>query len=137
MPITGGCLCGAVRYVISEAPLAARTCWCRLCQYLGAGSGTVNAVFRRGSVAIAGILQHYDSLAESGNHMCRQFCGQCGTQVCGYAEERPEVIVIRVGTLDDQEAIRPTSTIWVSAAPTWACIDTTLPQILAQPPPVG
>ena len=48
MAITGGCLCGAVRFEIeADAPLGVRQCWCRVCQYLGAGSGTVNAIFRK------------------------------------------------------------------------------------------
>ena len=39
MTITGGCRYGSVRYRI-EAELL--HCWCRDCQYIGAGSGTVN-----------------------------------------------------------------------------------------------
>jgi hypothetical protein len=42
MTITGGCRCGAVRYTIEAEPLFARHCWCRDCQYIGAGPGTVN-----------------------------------------------------------------------------------------------
>jgi hypothetical protein len=46
MSITGGCLCGQLRYEIAaEAPIVARICWRRVCQYVGAGSGAANAVF--------------------------------------------------------------------------------------------
>ena len=48
MPITGGCLCDAVRYSSTSKPVMSRTCWCRLCQYLGAGSATVNVAFKQG-----------------------------------------------------------------------------------------
>jgi hypothetical protein len=45
MTITGGCRCGAVRYKIDADRITARHCWCRDCQYIGAGSGTVNVFF--------------------------------------------------------------------------------------------
>ena len=45
MTITGGCRCGAVRYKIDAERITARHCWCRDCQYIGAGSGTVNVFF--------------------------------------------------------------------------------------------
>ena len=50
MTITGRCLCGAIRWESSAPPIVTRVCWCRECQYLGAGSGTVNACFRTASV---------------------------------------------------------------------------------------
>jgi hypothetical protein len=37
MIISGGCRCGAVRYKIDAEPITARHCWCRDCQYIGAG----------------------------------------------------------------------------------------------------
>ena len=134
--ITGGCLCKAVRYEITSAPITARACWCRLCQYLGAGSGTVNAVFKKDTVTVTGQLSDYTDIADSGTHMHRLFCPTCGTAVFSTAEERPQFMVVRVGTLDDPEVAKPAMTIWTAQAPSWACISETLPQNEGQPPPM-
>ena len=135
MNLTGGCLCGAVRYHISAPPLVTRTCWCRVCQYIGAGSATVNTLVPAAAFVVTGALADYSCAADSGNHMHRRFCMACGTHVYASADERPQVVVVRVGTLDDPQAVRPEVTIWTRSAPQWACIDATLPQVEAQPPP--
>ena len=101
--ITGGCLCGAVRYEAKSAPRATRVCWCRLCQKLGAGSGTVNLVFRSEDVQIDGELTTYTCTADSGTVMTRGFCGICGTPVTTQGDTRKHQIVLRAGTLDDAE----------------------------------
>jgi hypothetical protein len=135
--ITGGCLCKAVRYRVAAAPMATRVCWCRVCQYLGAGSGTVNVCFPTNAVTIEGETRDYRSLADSGNVMHRRFCPACGTTLFSEAESRPHLIFVRAGTLDDPEVARPGATIWTSQAPTWACIDASLPTNERQPPPVA
>ena len=66
MTITGGFRCGSVRYRI-EAELL--HCWCRDCQYIGAGSGTVNVFFASDKVRIEGALTDYMSHADSGTLM--------------------------------------------------------------------
>jgi hypothetical protein len=136
MAIMGGCLCGAVRYEIAAgAPLLVRQCWCRVCQYLGAGNGTVNAVFPKESVTASGPLAEYVCTADSGSIMHRRFCSRCGTPVFSEAEPRPRQIIVRVGTLDDPELARPAAIIWTKAAPTWACFDPDLPQAEGQSAP--
>jgi hypothetical protein len=137
MPIEGGCLCRAVRYRITAEPMIARVCWCRLCQYLAAGSGTVNVCFASEAVTITGETRDYRSVADSGNIMHRRFCPICGTQLFSAAEARPHLLFVRAGTLDDPELANPSATIWTSQAPTWACIDADLPNFAGQPPPVA
>lgn len=132
--VTGGCLCGAIRYRITAAPLASRTCWCRLCQHIGAGSGTVNVAFPRSAVTVEGELHDYVSIADSGNTMHRRFCPTCGVHLFSEAESRPERIIVRAGTLDDPELAPPTITIWCDSAPSWASIDESLPRFEGQPP---
>jgi hypothetical protein len=137
MQVTGHCLCGAVRYSINAAPLASRSCWCRLCQYIGAGSATVNVCFPTNAITIEGEMRDFRSVADSGNVMHRRFCPTCGTHMFSESEIRPHLIFVRAGTLDDPELAKPASTIWISEAPSWACIDPGLPRVDRQPPPVA
>ena len=137
MEITGGCLCRAVRYSISAAPIVTRTCWCRVCQYIGAGSATVNTCFPSEAVAVSGELRDYRLTADSGNVAHRRFCPACGTHLFSASEARPHLIFVRVGTFDDPNLAEPAMTIWTSSAPHWAQIDAALPQVEKQPPPAA
>jgi hypothetical protein len=136
MSIAGGCLCGLVRFEINtDAPLAVRQCWCRVCQYLGAGSGMVSAGFRKDAVTVSGPLSDYVSRADSGSVMHKRFCARCGTPLFSEAEPRPHLIFVRVGALDDPNVAGPAMTIWTKSAAAWACFDTKLPKIEGQPEP--
>lgn len=131
----GGCLCGAVRYVARAEPLVVRACWCRVCQYFASGNATVNLAFPTEAITITGELRDYPSTADSGNHMHRGFCPRCGVHVTSAAAERPHLVIIRAGTLDEPQRVAPQMTIWTSAAPRWAVIDPALPQHSGQAPP--
>ena len=137
MTVTGGCLCGAVRWESAEPPITTRVCWCRDCQYLGAGSGTVGACFRTETFKVSGNTSDFSSVADSGNRMHRRFCPDCGTPLFSEAEARPHLIFVRVGTFDDPNLADPAMTIWTSSAPRWACMDATLPLVETQPPPAA
>jgi hypothetical protein len=108
-----------------------------VCQYLGAGSGTVNTCFATSAITVEGETHDYRSVADSGNVMHRRFCPACGTSLFSEAEARPHLIFVRTGTLDDLELVKPAMTIWTASAPAWACIDPHLPRVPGQPPPAG
>jgi hypothetical protein len=135
--ITGGCLCGAVRYTASAEPITSRACWCRVCQYFAAGNATLNVMFRSQAVTIEGDLTDFSSLAESGNRMHRRFCPTCGVHLFSAGEARPDLIIVRTGTLDDPGSITPVASIWTKQAPSWACIDQRLPMFEGPPPPMA
>ena len=99
MNITGGCLCSAVRYSISAAPIVTRVCWCRVCQYVGAGSGTVNVCFPSAALEVNGELREYHRVADSGNPMLRRFCPQCGTHLFTSTTARPHLTFVRAVVL--------------------------------------
>ena len=132
-----GCLCGAVRMSFATDPLLGRTCWCRDCQKLCAGSASNNAAFRTEGMTIDGEIRWYASIAESGRTIERGFCPACGTPLLARAQGRTDLVMVRIGALDDPELIAPQSTIWASSAPGWACINAGLPRVEHQPPPIA
>lgn len=133
LPITGGCLCKAVRYSVSGQPVTMRQCWCRDCQYFGAGSSTVNVIFNVSDVTLTGAVKLFNSRADSGNTMLRGFCPSCGTPVTSASSGRPERVILRVGTLDHPEIVAPAMNIWTDSAPTWAHLDPAVPTTPRQP----
>lgn len=130
----GSCLCGQVSYRISTEPLLARICWCRNCQHIAA-NGTVNAIFPSSAIEITGSLSEYISTADSAHQVRRRFCPKCGCHLFADSTGRPQLTVVRVGTLHDPSSIRPVANIWSASAPAWACLDQNLERIEAQPPP--
>jgi hypothetical protein len=132
--LTGRCLCGAVHYRVHAEAIAVRICWCRVCQHLAA-NGTVNMLVPTAALESSGPLTEYLSTAESGSTMRRRFCPSCGSHVFANSSSRPQFTVVRVGTLDDPSAVRPTVNIWAGSAPAWACLDSALERVERQPTP--
>ena len=120
---SGGCLCGSVRYSVESEIVARRRCWCRDCQYLACGNGSINLIVATLGVDVTGHLASHRSSADSGNHIIRAFCPTCGTQLFASDAERADYMVIRVGTLDHPEIGAPNTTIWTASAPEWAAPD--------------
>ena len=135
--ITGGCLCKAVRYKSTEMPVTVRACWCRVCQYIGAGGPAVGAAFKTATFTVEGSPKDYVRIADSGNRMHTKFCPECGTPLFCEADSRPHLVFVRVGSLDDPNIVRPAMSIWTASAPDWACIDKDIPQVPGQPPPAA
>jgi hypothetical protein len=134
--VTGGCRCGAVRFAVDHGPVTVRVCWCRDCQYVAAGSPTVSAVFRVSGLARSGAVAEFARTAASGTAIRHGFCPACGTPVYAQSAARPELVAVRVGTLDEPGAVRPEVAIWTGSAPCWADDLAALPRVAAQPGPI-
>lgn len=133
MTHTGGCLCGQVRFTITAEPLGARMCWCRDCQRIASGSATVNALFPPEAITYAGEITTFEKVADSGNLVERGFCPACGSQIFSRPRANDTPTRIRVGTLDDPEAVAPQAIIWTDSAPGWAVLDPALPHFPKAP----
>jgi hypothetical protein len=94
----------------------------------------VNVFFSSEAVKVEGELADYQSRADSGTLMHRQFCPSCGTPLFTQADTRRHYIGVRAGSLDDPDLGKPQITIWTSSAPSWACFDPALPREEKQAP---
>src|SRR5438874_9218813 len=99
--ITGGCLCGAVRYTAEAEAASATVCHCRDCQKF---TGSVFAALVRvpkEAVTIEGTLKTFTSIGGSGNLILRHFCPECGSSIAEESGARPESVILNVGTFDN------------------------------------
>ncbi len=126
--LTGGCLCGAVRYECVGPPVLALNCHCRDCQRVSGSSFTASLFVPIDSLTVAGDVRYFDSVGDSGKVISRGFCPNCGSALFGKPSLTPDVISIRPGTLDDRNAFRPVMDIYVASAASWDSMDPTLPK---------
>ena len=99
IPVTGGCLCGALRYESKEPPTKGFYCHCAMCRkhYGGLFSATVKISGSAFSFT-KGELKYYRS-SSFGN---RGFCSECGSPMAFVYEGNPDLF-ISVGSLDHPE----------------------------------
>lgn len=102
--ITGGCLCGAVRYESTEPPIYVGYCHCRICQK---AYGNLFGVFAAFPAAALKFTQVSPKYYRSSKHAQRGFCSECGTPISFVYEDDPEPGVL-LGTLDNPGAWPPT-----------------------------
>jgi hypothetical protein len=63
-----------------------------------------------------GSPKRYTAKADSGNEITRVFCGECGTPLYVQVSTRPDIVGVRVCTLDDASWFRPEANIFVKSA---------------------
>ena len=133
--LSGGCLCGAVRYECdSEKIMASAICHCRDCQYVsGGGPANIVGVPDPAFELLKGETKGFTVKSEGGNDVTRHFCAECGTPMFSELSTAPGLKIIKVGTFDDPGSFKPQMTVWTSSAPPWAHIDADLPQFPKDP----
>lgn len=132
----GGCLCGAVRYRASGAPMMEGNCHCHDCRKASGGPYAPTLFFPLEAVAITGEVAYYESIGGSGQPIRRGFCPKCGSQLFGRPSLRAAMIGIRAGSLDDPSVFKPMAEIFVSHAAPWdRMLDETMKFETSPPPP--
>ena len=121
MPLTGGCLCGGVRYELSQPLVSASYCHCRRCQRRTGTASSANGRIAPGSLHIlqgAELIRAY----EPADGWAKLFCSACGSALFSRDPSDPETLGVRLGTLDGDPGIRPRHRQFVAYAAPWESI---------------
>jgi len=103
--VTGGCLCGRVRYTLTGDPIRSYVCHCRDCQRASGAAFAAGLGFPVASLNLRGELKTFDLVGGSGQVVHRNFCPHCGSWVTG--TNNADFISVLAGTLDDPSAFVP------------------------------
>ena len=104
--LTGGCMCGGVRYELRSNPFDCGWCHCRTCQLNSGAPAMVFATLAIGDLVWTSGADKVRSIRSSSfGH--REFCGECGTPFLMKVDHQPETVDFSVATLDDPQAVTP------------------------------
>jgi hypothetical protein len=119
-PMTGGCLCGAVRYAIDAEPAMQAVCHCSHCQRQAGSAFSMIVGVPSAAVALTqGAVKVYMDSGESGKAVERQFCGTCGSPLFSLVEAMPGMTFVKAGTLDDTGFFQPAVHVWPRSKQDW------------------
>jgi hypothetical protein len=132
-PVSGGCTCGQVHYILSAPPLTVYNCHCKDCQRVSGTGWGMSLVASDDSFSVTGEVVTYRRTAASGNVIAMNFCATCYSWLWNDPSS-PGFRIVRAGTLDDINWAKPVGNIWTDSAASWAPIDPTLVNFPKGPP---
>ncbi len=117
--ISGGCLCGALRYRADREPVYAGYCYCSDCRK-ASGSGFIPFMgFPADAIRFTGEARQFRSPSSRGSDAVRNSCPTCGGLVFGGEVGLDDQHTVYAGSLDDPSVFHPTMGIFLRDKPAW------------------
>jgi hypothetical protein len=117
--MTGGCLCGAVRYSVEAEPIVTAVCHCKNCQQQSGSAFSIEFAVPSSAVSVQGRTKTFHEKGDSGKAVERRFCPECGSGLISWGALMPDALFIKAGTLDDTSWISPTMEVYCDRAQPW------------------
>jgi hypothetical protein len=130
-PIEGGCDCRSVRYRMQSAPLFVHCCHCRWCQRESGASFALNALIEAERLTnLAGPVELVQTPSNSGQGQVIARCPNCRLALWShFAGAGPVLSFVRVGTLDNPDALAPDIHIFTESKQPWVLLPTDVPAV--------
>jgi hypothetical protein len=112
-------MCGAVRYRISEKPLATGLCHCNRCRPQSGSAFSTIIIIKRSTFQLEGPTNVFADIGASGKRVGRRSCGKCGSPLTTESDVTPEVMFVKAGGIDNNEWFRPAMELFVTRRRPW------------------
>lgn len=132
--LTGGCLCGAVRYELKPGfRMRPYACHCTDCQRRTGSAFSLHMGVMAKDLTIEGELNEGTFVQPSGAISTITGCAKCMSRIYAAHDKRPGLASIRVGTLDNSKDVSPAAHFWVLSKQPWITIPEGVPTLETQP----
>jgi hypothetical protein len=118
-PLTGGCLCGGVRFELTAPPESASYCHCTRCQRRTGTGASPSARVPRGAVRLLQGEELVRTWIPPENGWGKAFCSNCGSALWSHDREDPELRGVRMGAFDQDPGVRPEHRQFTDSAAVW------------------
>jgi hypothetical protein len=130
--LSGGCLCGSVRYALGEAPELVEHCHCSMCRKWHGAAFSTNAELRAGSLAWTRGATELAGYRSSPMRE-RVFCRRCGTKLAIRRLDSPDTLALCAATLDEDFRVRPARHVFAADRAPWLELTDSLPRFEVYP----
>ena len=117
--VTGGCMCGNVKFEVNAPLLGAARCYCKRCQRRTGTAFSQTALTQPGSFAVTDGEEFVKTYEPGGGGWNKSFCGNCGSQLMSRSAENPDLLAIRMGALDEDPHVPIRAHQFVAYAAPW------------------
>ena len=129
----GGCTCRFVRYRMTSEPLFVHCCHCRWCQRETGASYALNALIEADRTKLLkGYVETIYTPTSSGKVQQISRCPHCRVALWSHYDFGTigdAVLFLRVGTLDDPDALPPDIHIYTASKQAWVALDPAMPSV--------
>ena len=113
--LSGKCLCGKISFSADTDIKLMANCHCSDCRTAtGAAFGTLLFV-DADAIKVTGEPKIFKHMADSGAEMEKHFCADCGSQLFGKNSNRPKMLTLRAGVLDQTSLVKPTVNVYLDS----------------------
>lgn len=117
--LSGGCMCGVVRYRISATPIATGLCHCNRCRPQSGSAFSTVIIIRRSAFEIEGETAVFEDIGSSGLRVARRYCPRCGSPLTTEPDLTPDLMFVKTGGIDANEWLHPMLELFVGRRRSW------------------